>query len=30
MAEVMLEEAGVTHPDMEKIKALLTAEGETK
>ena len=25
-----LEEAGVTHPDMEKIKALLTAEGEAK
>jgi tetratricopeptide (TPR) repeat protein len=25
-----LEGAGVTHPDMEKIKALLTAEGETK
>jgi tetratricopeptide (TPR) repeat protein len=25
-----LEEAGVTHPDVEKIKALLTAERETK
>jgi tetratricopeptide (TPR) repeat protein len=25
-----LEEAGVTHPDMEKIKALLTAKGERK
>ena len=25
-----LEETGVTHPDIEKIKALLTAEGEAK
>jgi len=25
-----LEEAGVTHPDMEKIKALLTTEAEAR
>jgi hypothetical protein len=25
-----LEEAGVTHPDMEKIKALLTTETEAR